>query len=144
MIRHAGLIALRLGGVWKGALVEGPSGAGKSDLAIRALAAGFRLVADDRTLVWTSRGRLYGRAPDTLSGLLEMRGLDVVQVSPLPLAQIVMIAQLGQPERMPEPDTLDVLGLPLARLDVDPFAATAPAKLSRAIEVFDAAHNGRI
>ena len=69
---------------------------------------------------------------------------DVVQVSPLPLAQIVMIAQLGQPERMPEPDTLDVLGLPLARLDVDPFAATAPAKLSRAIEVFDAAHNGRI
>ncbi len=48
MILHAGLVALRLEGVWRGALIAGPSGVGKSDLALRAIEAGFRLVADDR------------------------------------------------------------------------------------------------
>ena len=50
MIAHAGLLAQRIGGRWKGALIEGPSGAGKSDLALKALDAGFRLVADDRVM----------------------------------------------------------------------------------------------
>ena len=65
MIRHAGLIARRMGGVWRGVLIEGPSGAGKSDLALRALDQGFRLVADDRVVVWTDAGRLgYGTTSD--------------------------------------------------------------------------------
>ena len=34
MIRHAGLVARRAGGVWRGVLIEGPSGSGKSDLAL--------------------------------------------------------------------------------------------------------------
>ena len=71
---HAGLLALRLGGDWRGVLIEGPSGSGKSDLALRALEAGWSLVADDRTLVWACEGRLYGRAPDALAGLIEARG----------------------------------------------------------------------
>ena len=37
MIVHAGLIAMRLRGRWRGALIEGPAGAGKSDLALRCL-----------------------------------------------------------------------------------------------------------
>jgi serine kinase of HPr protein (carbohydrate metabolism regulator) len=64
MILHAGLVALRLAGFWRGALICGPSGAGKSDLALKALDAGFRLVADDR-VVWPrprSPGRI-GRGP---------------------------------------------------------------------------------
>ena len=48
MVRHAGLIALWDAGVWRGALIEGVSGAGKSDLMLRALQAGWTLVADDR------------------------------------------------------------------------------------------------
>ena len=35
MILHAGLVALRLDGYWRGALIQGPSGAGKSDLALK-------------------------------------------------------------------------------------------------------------
>ena len=69
MIRHAGLVALRWRGDWQGVLIEGPPGSGKSDLALRALTEGFRLVADDRVLLWTSGGRLWGRAPDVLAGL---------------------------------------------------------------------------
>jgi serine kinase of HPr protein (carbohydrate metabolism regulator) len=55
MIRHAGLVATRLGGRWRGALIEGPSGTGKSDLANRMIATGFRLVADDREYIRPAR-----------------------------------------------------------------------------------------
>lgn len=78
MILHAGLIARRQAGRWRGVLIEGASGAGKSDLALRAIDAGWALVADDRTLVWVSGGRLFGRAPAPLAGLIEARGVGVV------------------------------------------------------------------
>ena len=144
MIRHASLIARRLAGRWAGALIEGPSGSGKSDLALRALSQGFRLVADDRVLLWTSGGRLYGRAPDALQDLIELRGLDVTRVEALPLAEVVLVAALGRPERLPEPEDEVILGVKTPRLTIAPFEESAAAKLSRAMEVFDAAHNGRI
>lgn len=144
MILHAGLIARRMGGAWRGALIEGPSGSGKSDLALRALDCGFRLVADDRVLVWTSEGRLYGRAPNTLRGLIEVRGLDVLAVEALPYCEIGLVAQLGVPDRIPDPATSTILEISIPLLAVDPFEISAPAKLSRAMQVFDAAHKKRI
>ena len=144
MIRHAGLIAQRLGGVWRGVLIEGPAGAGKSDLALRALGEGFSLVADDRVLLWTCEGRLFGRAPDALSGLLEIRGLDVVRVAALPLAEVALIARSGAPERIPEPAFAELLGISRPLIVIDPQLASAPAKLSRALSHFDAAHKRRI
>lgn len=144
MIRHAGLVARRLGGAWRGVLIEGPSGAGKSDLALRALAQGFRLVADDRVLVWTADGRLYGRAPDPLRGLIEARGIGVLTADPLPFAEVSLLVRLGEPERMPDPATEAILGIAVPLLAANPFEISAPAKLSRALEAFDAAHNRRI
>jgi len=143
MILHAGLIALRAGGDWRGALIQGPSGAGKSDLALRALDAGFRLVADDRVLVWLSGGAHYGRAPDTLRGLIEARGQGLWRESPLPLCRIVValacVADGVAIERMPEPEIQIVAGKPLPRLTIDPREASAPAKVRRAIEHLGAA-----
>ena len=144
MIRHAGLIARRVGGLWRGVLIEGPSGAGKSDLALRALDHGFRLVADDRVQVWVDAGRLYGRAPDLLHGLIEVRGVGVTSVAALPFCEIMMLVRLGAPDRMPDPATEAILGLKVPLLSVDPFETSAPAKLSRAMESFDAAHKRRI
>jgi serine kinase of HPr protein (carbohydrate metabolism regulator) len=144
MIRHAGLVAARFGGTWRGVLIEGASGAGKSDLALRALDRGFRLVADDRVILWRADGRLWGRAPDTLRGLIEVRGVGVVAVEPLPLCEVALIARAEAPERIPEPATETVLGVPVPLLAVNPLESSAPAKLSRALSVFDAAHNGRI
>jgi len=144
MIRHAGLIARRRDGLWRGVLLEGASGAGKSDLALRALEHGFRLVADDRVLVWMDDGRLFGRAPDALGGLLEVRGLGVIQMASVAFCEIVLLARLEPPERMPEPATETILGRPVPLLAVDPFESSAPAKLSRAMEAFDAAHKRRI
>lgn len=125
-------------------MIEGASGTGKSDLAFRALAQGFRLVADDRVLTWVSDGRLFGRAPDTLRGLIEVRGLDVVAVEPLPFCEIGLVVRLETPERIPEPATETILGVQVPLLAVNPFEASAPAKLSRAMEAFDAAHKRRI
>jgi serine kinase of HPr protein (carbohydrate metabolism regulator) len=144
VIANAGLIARRLRGRWAGVLLEGPSGSGKSDLALRALDHGFRLVADDRVLLWASGGRLYGRAPETLRGLIEVRGVGVTRLEPLPMAEVVLFATLGAPERMPEPSTQEILGVTKPRLVVAPFEESAAAKLSRAMETFDGRRNGRI
>ena len=141
MIRHASLMAAResraAGGRWRGVLIEGPSGAGKSDLVLRALDQGFRLVADDRVLLWVSAGRLFGRAPETLDGLLEVRGLDVVAVPALPLAEVALVARCGPPERMPGPRFDEVLGVLVPRVEVEPRLASTPAGLRRALSRFD-------
>ena len=143
MIRHAGLVALRLHGRWAGALIEGPSGVGKSDLAIRALHMGFRLAADDRTLVWASGGRLYGRAPGPLVGLIEARGQGVLPESPLDLAEIVLLARCVTDatdiERLPEPQIDTIAGIALPCLTLRPREASAPVKLRRAMEHLGAA-----
>jgi serine kinase of HPr protein (carbohydrate metabolism regulator) len=134
---HAGFVALRLGGLWRGALITGPSGAGKSDLALRALDEGFRLVADDRTIVFVSGGRLFGCAPAPLQGLIEARGIGVLPSPSLPFAQVVLavlcVAEPDQPERMAPVvhETIDAIAIPILRLW--PFEASAPAKLRRAL-----------
>lgn len=132
-IRHGGLIALRQGGVWRGALVEGPSGAGKSDLALRALEAGFRLVADDRVAVFSAGGRLYGKAPETLAGLIEVRGLGVVSAAALPFCEIAMIVRcMATPdavERLPDPRFETILGVAVPVFDLWPREPAAPSKI---------------
>jgi serine kinase of HPr protein (carbohydrate metabolism regulator) len=137
LVLHGGLVALRLGGRWRGALILGPSGAGKSDLALRALDSGFRLVADDRAVVWTSGGALYGRAPDPLSGLIEARGTGVVAAPAVALAEIVLAVRCVRPgetiERMPEPEAETIAGTAVPLTRIDPREASAPAKLRRAL-----------
>jgi serine kinase of HPr protein (carbohydrate metabolism regulator) len=144
LIRHAGLIATRIGGFWRGVLIEGPAGAGKSDLALRALSEGFSLVADDRVSLWAADGRLFGAAPETLFGLLEIRGVQVIQVPALPLCEVALVARCGTPERIPEARKVEILGVSAPLIEIDPRDASAPAKLRRALTLFDAAHKRRI
>lgn len=138
MIRHAGLVALRLGADWRGVLLEGPSGSGKSDLALRCLAEGFRLVADDRVIVWRSGDQVWGRAPDILSGLLESRGAGVLSAPSIPHARIELVVRcVAAPEaveRLPGEETLDLAGVSLPLRALWPFDPAAPAKLRRIIE----------
>lgn len=138
MIRHAGLIARRVAGEWRGALIEGPSGVGKSDLAFRALAQGFRLVSDDYALVFASNGKLFGRAPDALAGLLEVRGLGVLPQEHLALCRVRLLVRcVDRPqavERMPEPVSETIEGVRVPVLDLWPLEPAAPAKVGRMLE----------
>lgn len=136
-VLHAGLLALRWRGRWRGVLVQGPSGSGKSDLALRALDAGFRLVADDRTIVWSSGGRLFGRAPEALSGLIEVRGVDVVPVPALGFCRIDLAvtsaAADAPPERLPDPQAVSLAGLATPHLFLHLTDASAPHRLREAL-----------
>jgi len=136
VILHAGLIARFDAPWWRGVLIEGPSGAGKSDLALRLLALGWALVADDRCEVWASGGRIYGRAAEALSGLIEIRGLGVGPALVRGFAPIALVARCVDPaevERMPDNQTADLLGQPLPLLKIAPLQASAPMKLGHAL-----------
>ena len=133
-VLHATLIARRFSDGWRGALLRGPSGCGKSTLALRALEAGFRLVADDRVLVWTSGARLFGRAPSALEGLLEVRHVAVAARCRIPHAPISLVVDLvGEPERLPEPELAPIGGRPTPRLMLPPFETCAPSRLAQAL-----------
>jgi serine kinase of HPr protein (carbohydrate metabolism regulator) len=132
-VLHAGLIALYDRGAWKGVLIQGPSGVGKSDLALRAIAAGFRLVADDRTLLWVSRGRLFGACPPPIAGLIEARGVGLAPLPARPFAQIRLVARCLEPdepvERMPQLACQEILGVDCPTVALHPLEASSPVKL---------------
>ncbi|MBO9707252.1 MAG: HPr kinase/phosphorylase [Caulobacter sp.] len=138
MIRHAGLIARRIAGSWAGALIEGPSGVGKSDLALRALDQGFRLVADDRVETFVSNGAVFGRAPATLDGLIEVRGVGVLPQPHLTFCRVRLLVRCVDRsqgvERLPDPRYEVVEGVATPVLDLWPLEPAAPAKVSRMLE----------
>jgi len=87
-----------------GVLLLGKSGAGKSDLALRLIGRGARLVADDRCDLSVVRNRLVARAPKTIAGLLEVRGLGIVAFPSTPSTAVALAVDLSAPvERLPEP-----------------------------------------
>lgn len=135
MIVHAGLVARPCRGRWQGVMIRGPSGSGKSDLALRLVDHGFSLVADDRTLLWTSANVLFGRAPEPLAGLIEARGVGILSMPVRPFTAVTLVVEcLDAPgERLPDPQTALYLGRKAPLLRLYAREASAPAKLSRAL-----------
>ena len=138
-ILHAGLICAWRAGRWRGALILGPSGSGKSQLALSALSQGWRLVADDRVLVWADGNQVYGRSPEPLSGLIEVRGLGVVPSS-VPIRAfctidlVVHLTPAAAIERLPDRAVERVAGHPVARFALDGFSTHSLATLALALE----------
>ena len=118
-------------------MLRGASGAGKSDLGFRLMDRGFALVADDRVELRRDGERLLARAPAALSGLIELRGIGIVAVdAPVVEAPIGLVVDLVAPEaveRLPEPAVAAYLGAAVPLLALDPFAASAPAKIAFAL-----------
>ena len=89
-------------------LLRGPSGAGKSDLALRLIDRGARLVADDQTELRLADGGLLARAPQTIQGKMEVRGLGIAELRPLrdvPVGLVVDLVDGQSVERVPDSDS---------------------------------------
>lgn len=119
-------------------LLLGPPGSGKSDLVLRLIREGWRLVADDQVALRTEAGTLLAAPPPALGGMLEVRGLgifrDLPVAAPMPLRLAARLAGRAAIPRLPEPETWEEAGIPLPALRLDPFEASATAKLSLALD----------
>lgn len=108
LLRHASCIALQ----GRGVLIEGPSGAGKSSLALRLMALGAALVADDQVMITRRGAVLMVEAPFGLPNAIEARGIGLLHADmagPVPLHVVVDLA-LAEPERLPPPRSITLLG----------------------------------
>ena len=141
LIVHASAISIYMAHRWYGILISGPSGVGKSDLTLQALKAGFRLIADDYSLLWLSgpqgSKKLYARAPETISERMEIRGLGIINQSARPMSGIDLVVhcQTEAIERMPEPLITPILGQALPTLKINPREASAVAKVLMALRL---------
>jgi HPr kinase/phosphorylase len=163
---HATTIAVQLRSGWVAAAIRGPSGSGKSDLALRCLAQPLntlfstsviardaQLVADDRTDVTVTGDAppycLTARAPSSIAGLLEVRGLGILTVPYVSEARLVLVVDLVGPTAIPRFPAYNTLALAsledpttasrtpivadLPQIVIDPFAASSPTKLMLAL-----------
>jgi HPr kinase/phosphorylase len=130
----------------RAALLRGASGCGKSDLALRFLFLARRgpaaqepprLVADDQVRLRRDDARLYARAPENLFGKLEVRGVGIVGVKALQEAELVLVADLVEPqrlERLPErAETVRLLGIDVPLIQLAPLEVSAAMKLVLAL-----------
>jgi len=121
-------------------LLLGASGSGKSDVALRLIAMGAKLLADDQTMLVAEQGRLFAKAPRSLYGRMEIRGIGIVPMAagnPSAVILAVMLAAGANPSRIPEklryelpPALGGAKAPPLYHLD--PFEASTPAKIAAA------------
>jgi HPr kinase/phosphorylase len=79
------------------------------------------------------------RAPATIGGLIELRGVGIVRLEPLPEAPLALIVELVAPdavERLPERRAEPIFGLAVPLIEVAPFEASAAAKVRLALRTF--------
>ncbi len=128
-----------------GILLLGKSGAGKSDMALRLIALGAELVADDRVDLFLARGKLMARVPARIRGLIEIRGLGIVEIPYTEQVRVALVAQIGRRriERLPRHDVYvppDALLLPAKSrpplIHVAAFEISAAHKLIAAAAAF--------
>lgn len=119
-----------------GVLLRGPPDSGKSDLALRLIDGGARLVADDRAELRLVDGAVVVSAPAAIAGMIEVRGLGIVRLEPVAEATLGLVVDLVPApgiERLPEAASVELLGIAVAALRLDPFEASAPAKVRLAV-----------
>lgn len=73
---HGSLVSVNEAGI----LIVGESGIGKSRLCLEAVRRSHKLVADDAVEIESDGKSLIGRAPEGIVGLIEIRGVGIVDV----------------------------------------------------------------
>lgn len=132
-IVHASCVAI--GG--RAVLLAGRSGAGKSDLALRLIDRGAALVSDDYTELRDVGGTLLARAPATIAGKIEVRGIGIVAMEPAADVPICLYADLDPaPDRLPQTAAIRLAGLDIPLVALAALEPSAPLKLEYALVRF--------
>jgi serine kinase of HPr protein (carbohydrate metabolism regulator) len=128
---HASCVAID----GRAVLIEGRSGEGKSDLALRLIDRGAVLVSDDYTICTRTAGKLYGAAPATIAGKIEVRGIGIVELPHVERAPIaLMVTILDAPPRIPEgPRTHRIAGVEIPQVALPALEPSAPVKVELAL-----------
>ena len=125
----------------RGILIRGPSGSGKTTLALAlaasAAAAGrfAALVGDDQLMAHPVAGRLVCRAPESIAGLVEVRGRTPLPVAHVSACVVDLAVSLVPPHEAPryaEPEAATLAGctVPVMRLSALNVESTLPALAS--------------
>jgi HPr kinase/phosphorylase len=125
---HATCISL--GGF--GLLLRGPSGSGKSDLALRMMKHNSQLIADDWVDLALEDGLLIARAPSRLRGLLEVRGLGVIEVPygiSIQVLGVIDLVDSKEIPRLPDHRVETFLGVEIPSYQLDPWVMSAITKV---------------
>lgn len=95
----------------RAALFVGHSGAGKSATALSMMAAGAQLVADDQVVIARHDNRLMLQALPGAGGMIEARGIGLLQVDAAETAELVVVVDLDRTElhRLPPARTHEIL-----------------------------------
>lgn len=115
-----------------GVLFRGSTGSGKSDLALRLIDGGARLIADDYTELSSENSTLMARAPETIRGLLEVRGIGILNIGGALQAELGVVIDLvtaEQVDRRPEDESTELLGMRIPLFRLTPLEASSPAKV---------------
>jgi serine kinase of HPr protein (carbohydrate metabolism regulator) len=110
----------------RGVIVLGKSGSGKTSLALELLwrchtdNISCALIADDRVDLVSQNGELIASVPDSLAGLVEVRGSGIHRIPFENLATLHLAVRLVEPEEVeriaPQGEFSVALGLGLATL----------------------------
>lgn len=120
----------------RGVLLVGKSGSGKSDLALRLMAWGAMLVADDQTILTLEDGHLTASVDDSIRGLLEIHGVGLVRypvANNIPLRLVVELVSLEEMEHIPNPQTYEIMGHSIPKISIYGFDSSAPHKIYAAM-----------
>ncbi len=124
VLLHASCVSVSGNGV----LICGPAGSGKSSLALNLIALGAELVADDQTIIRRENTDLIARCPETISHLIEARGLGFLTPPTRSDVVLTLVVDLetAQTQRVPRPEAYELFGITLPlfrRAPLDAFPA---------------------
>lgn len=115
-----------------GILITGESGIGKSETALELIKRGHRLVTDDAVDIKEIDGELIGSSPMVTIGMLEVRGIGIIDVTSLyGLSSVVQQKQItlimhfehwkddNDYDRLGiDNEYMDILGVPVKKLTI--------------------------
>ena len=118
-------------------LIEGAPGSGKSSLALALIDRGAALIGDDAVLLAAGHGRLSASPAPNIAGLLEVRGVGLIDYPVQRAVPVGLIVRLDRdaPRHIQEAELRDHAGIsvPLVALwpDSPVLAVRTEAALAR-------------